>query len=306
MKKYGFGVDVGGTSIKLGFFETGGKLLEKWEIPTRTEDKGAKVLPDVAAAIRNKYKEKGLHKEDIAGIGVGVPGPVDAHGTVRGCVNLGWKTVDVVAVISALTGLPTAAANDANLAALGEMWQGGGIGYENVLMVTLGTGVGGGVIMDGKIAAGAHGAGGEIGHMTVNFTETEPCNCGRRGCLEQYASATGIVRLAKRHGMELPNMSAKSVFDAARAGDQKALEVTDTMSRILGRALANVAVVCDPEVIVIGGGVSKAGTFLMDAVQGYFEKNAFSACRGTRFALAKLGNEAGIYGGMKLILQEID
>ncbi|MCD8118232.1 MAG: ROK family glucokinase [Lachnospiraceae bacterium] len=306
MKKYGFGVDIGGTTIKLGLFETSGKLIEKWEIPTRTEEKGAKILPDVAAAVRKKYKERGLHKEDIEGIGIGVPGPVDADGVVHGCVNLGWKTVDVVSAISALTGLQTAAANDANIAALGEMWQGGGRGCENVLMVTLGTGVGGGVIMDGRIAAGAHGAGGEIGHMTVDWLETEPCNCGRKGCLEQYASATGVVRLAKKHVTkfaEAENLTAKDIFDAAKSGDENACDVVFLMSRILGGALANVAVVCDPEIIVIGGGVSKAGDFLLDAVQKQFEDRAFPACKGTRFALAELGNDAGIYGGMKLVLE---
>ncbi len=318
MKSYGFGVDVGGTTIKMGFFQTTGELLDKWEIPTRTEEGGVYILQDVADAVKDKLEEKGITAEDVQGIGIGVPGPVNAQGVVNGCVNLGWGVVDVRAQMEALSGLPVRVGNDANVAALGEMWQGGGRGCENVLMVTLGTGVGGGVIVDGHMVAGAHGAGGEIGHMTVDPEETAACNCGRCGCLEQYASATGIVRLAKKYlenntsGFAadcsstlsaIPELTAKEVFDAAKAGDRAALEIVDQVTGILGRALANIAVVADPQVIVLGGGVSKAGAILIDSVQKYFTKSAFRACKDTRITLAELGNDAGIYGAMRMVTE---
>ncbi len=311
MKPYGFGVDIGGTTIKMGLFETSGALLDKWEIPTRTENGGAYILPDVNEAVNRKCAEKGIEKEDVQGIGVGVPGPVNAQGVVNGCVNLGWRVVDVKSQLSELAGLPVRVGNDANVAALGEMWQGGGKGCANVLMVTLGTGVGGGVIVDGQIIAGAHGAGGEIGHMTVEPDETVACNCGRCGCLEQYASATGIVRVAKKYLANssasvlcnIEEITAKDVFDAAKSGDAAAIDITDQVCSILGRALANIAVVADPEVIVLGGGVSKAGQYLVDKVQQYFTECAFRACKETQVALAELGNDAGIFGAMKQIVE---
>ncbi len=328
MKDYGFGVDIGGTTVKMGLFTTEGELLDKWEIPTRKEDDGARILPDVAASIGRVMKVRCITAEDVLGIGIGVPGPVNAEGVVNHCVNLGWGVLDVRTTLQELTGLSVAVGNDANVAALGEMWQGGGRGCSNVLLVTLGTGVGGGVIVDGHIVAGAHGAAGEIGHIMVNPHETHLCNCGRRGCLEQYASATGIANLAKRRLAELEaenskshtladgaevaasvtvlkecaDLTAKDVFDAAKAGDAIAMGIVEDVAEILGTALANVACVSDPEVIVLGGGVSKAGSILTDAVQKYFEPAAFPACRGTRFALASLGNDAGIYGCMKMIM----
>ena len=197
MKKYGFGVDVGGTTIKMGFFETDGKLLDKWEIKTDTTNGGENILSDIAKSIDNKLAQEGISKSDVQGIGVGVPGPVNSKGVVLKCVNLGWGVFNVEEALSNLTGLMVKAGNDANVAALGEMWQGAGKGSEDMIMVTLGTGVGGGIIVDGKVIAGANGAGGEIGHITVNEDEIEACNCGQYGCLEQYASATGIVRMAK-------------------------------------------------------------------------------------------------------------
>lgn len=312
MKKYGFGVDIGGTTCKIGLFETTGKMLDKWEIRTRKEDGGANILPDVAVFLQNKMSEKAISPDEVQGIGVGVPGPVTSDGVVLKCVNLGWGVLDVAAEMTALTGLPAKAANDANVAALGEMWQGGGMGHTNVVMVTLGTGVGGGVIIDGKIVAGSNGAGGEIGHVAVNDQETEACGCGKRGCLEQYASATGVVRLAKRKLKasraesalrSASPLTAKDVFDAAKAGDAVADEIVEEMAKILGTALANVACVVNPEIIVIGGGVSKAGTILCDRIRKYFEKNAFHACLMAEFALAVLGNDAGMYGCVKMILE---
>lgn len=311
MKKYGFGVDVGGTTIKMGFFETDGRLLDKWEIKTDTSNHGENILYDVARTIDNKLAQEGISKDEVHGIGVGVPGPVRADGTVDCCVNLGWGEVSVAQKLAELTGMNVKAGNDANVAALGEMWQGGAKGCDNVVMVTLGTGVGGGIIIDGKIVAGFHGAGGEIGHIMVNPHEIEACNCGKYGCLEQYVSATGIVRMTKRklakcsdettlRGLE--NVTAKDVFDAAKEGDAFAKGLVEELGEILGSTLANIACVVNPEAIVIGGGVSKAGAILIDTVQKHFEENAFSTCRNTRFALATLGNDAGIYGCMCMIL----
>ena len=311
MKTYGFGVDIGGTTVKLGLFRTDGTLLDKWEIPTRTENDGAHILPDVAEAIKGKIAEKAIDPSDVQGVGVGVPGPVTPEGIVRKCVNLGWGVFNVEDMLSELTGYPVKAGNDANVAALGEMWQGAGKGSENIVMVTLGTGVGGGVIIGGHVVAGATGAGGEIGHITVNAQETETCGCGKTGCLEQYASATGVVRLTKRalaasdqpsSLRSLTEVTAKDTFDAAKAGDALALEVIEQFGEILGRALAAIACVVNPEVFVIGGGVSKAGTIITDVVAKYYVPNAFHACREAQFKLAELGNDAGIYGCVRMIL----
>lgn len=312
MKKYGFGIDIGGTTIKMGFFEASGKLLDKWEIVTDKEDNGRAILSDVAKAIDNKLAQEQVPKDKVLGIGIGVPGPVDSSGVVDGCVNLGWGRCAVEEEMASLTGLKVRAGNDANVAALGEMWQGGAKGSRNVIMVTLGTGVGGGIIVDGKIVAGHHGAGGEIGHITVNEEEIEPCNCGQYGCLEQYVSATGIVRMAKRklaktkedsslRSVKEEDLSAKLVFDEAKAGDRIAGELVEELGDILGDALSNIACVTDPEVIVIGGGVSKAGDILIEAISRHYVETSFHACRNTRFALATLGNDAGIYGCMNLI-----
>ena len=311
MKKYGFGVDVGGTTIKMGFFETDGKLLDKWEIKTNTENGGEEILSDIAKGIDNKLAQEGISKDDVQGVGVGVPGPVRGGGIVNRCVNLGWGVKDVAAELGALTSLTVKVGNDANVAALGELWQGGAKGCTDAVMVTLGTGVGGGVIIDGKIVAGFHGAGGEIGHITVNPDEIEACNCGQYGCLEQYASATGIVRMAKRKLAKTDDatvlrnyepLTAKDIFDEAKNGDEVAKELVDELGLILGSALSNLAVVANPEVIVIGGGVSKAGAILIDTVAEHFRESAFYALKDTRFELATLGNDAGIYGCMAMLL----
>lgn len=312
MKKYGFGVDIGGTTCKIGLFETNGKMVEKWEIPTDTQDGGKNILLDVASSVCGKMKERGIDKEEVSGVGVGIPGPVCSDGSVPYCVNLGWKDMDVAGVLGPLVeGVMVKAGNDANVAALGEMWQGGGKGYENVVMVTLGTGVGGGIIINGNIVPGANGAGGEIGHITVNEDEKIPCNCGRYGCLEQYASATGITRLAKErleqgHPVSLldsaEEITAKAVFDAYKKNDAAAKEIVDRFAYILGNALSNIACITDPEVFVIGGGVSKAGKPLLDAVEKQFRKAAFPSCANIKFELASLGNDAGMYGSVKMIL----
>lgn len=311
MKKYAFGVDIGGTTCKIGFFETSGKLIDKWEIKTNTENNGESILSDVAKAVDNKLAQEGISKDDVQGIGVGVPGPVDSEGVVHRCVNLGWGVVDVANELGTLTGMKVEVGNDANVAALGEMWQGGAKGCKDVVMVTLGTGVGGGIIVNGKVVAGFNGAGGEIGHITVNHDEIEACNCGQYGCLEQYTSATGIVRVAKRKLAKTTEetslrtfepLTAKDVFDEAKAGDEVALGLVDEVCGILGSTLSNIACVVNPEVIVIGGGVSKAGDILIENIQKHYIETAFLSCRDTKFALAGLGNDAGMYGCVEMLL----
>lgn len=309
--KYGFGVDLGGTTVKLAIFDTCGNLLHKWEIPTRTENNGENILPDIAKAIDTYMKEKDIRKEDVVGVGIGVPGPVRADGTVNRCVNLGWGVFNIEKTMESLTGLPTKAGNDANVAALGECWKGGGQGCENMVMATLGTGVGGGIVLGGKVIPGSHGAGGEIGHLTMEREETDTCGCGKKGCVEQYCSATGVVRLAKKYlaGCDTPSplrqiqeLTCKDVFDAAAEKDVAAQAVLEQVYDYLGRFLGDICCVVDPEVIVLGGGVSKAGQPLLDGVRRYYDKYAFHACKETRFALATLGNDAGVYGAVKLIL----
>lgn len=310
MKKYCFGIDVGGTTVKCGLFTAAGELLDKWEIPTRKEENGSHILPDVADTIAAKIVEKGLDKEEIAGVGIGIPGPVDDNGVAERAVNLHWGYTDISGDLGKLTGLPVKAGNDANVAALGELWMGGGKGHRSLLMVTLGTGVGGGVIINEQIVAGAHGAAGEIGHAHIDDSITDKCNCGSCGCLEQVASATGIVRLAKEEleKSEEPSLlregevSAKTVFDAVKENDALAIRIAERFGTYLGKALSIFANVCDPEVIVIGGGVSKAGTILFDYICEPFRTYAFPSCKGIEFALATLGNDAGIYGSAKMVL----
>lgn len=312
MSKYVFGVDVGGTTVKLGFFDVEGNLLDKWEIPTRTENNGEKILPDVAESIKSKMAEKNIDKADVAGVGLGAPGPIDAQGVVYKAVNLGWGVFSIKDTLSALLDMPVMAGNDANVAALGEMWKGGGQGHKNLVAVTLGTGVGGGIIVEGKILTGSVGAGGEIGHIHVEDDETELCGCQNKGCLEQYTSATGVVRLAKRRlaqdntpsAIRIDNLTAKDVFDAVKAKDALAIEVAEQFGEYLGKGLATIACVLNPEIFVIGGGVSKAGEVLFEYIVPVFEKHVFHGCRNAEFALATLGNDAGIYGAAKLVLGE--
>ena len=310
MSKYCFGVDVGGTTVKLGLFDLEGNVQDKWEIITRTEENGKNILPDVAKSVLDKMAEKNIAKDEVAGIGIGVPGPVNDKGVVLKAVNLGWDIMDVKEILGGLTGLAVQAGNDANVAALGEMWRGGGQGFGNMVLVTLGTGVGGGVILGGKILTGATGAAGEIGHIHIEDKEGDACGCGNHGCLEQVTSATGITYLANRRLKkdDTPSIlrdgavNAKTVFDAVKADDTLAKEVAEEFGKYLGTALATIACVTDPEVFVIGGGVSKAGQVILDYIKKYYVQYAFMTCKQAGFALAKLGNDAGIYGAAKMLL----
>ena len=309
--KYGFGIDVGGTTVKLAYFDENGKMLDKWEIPTDTSENGKNITKDIAASVEKYLTDKQIPREDIIGLGMGVPGPVSGDGVVHTCINLGWGVLNVEQALQELTGFPVKAGNDANVAALGEYWVGGGKGYKNMVMVTLGTGVGGGIIVEGKLLCGAHGAGGEIGHMTLHREEPLRCNCGKYGCVEQYCSATGVVRTATRYLeshdtpsalRSLEKLTCKDVFDAAAAEDAAAVEILDIVYQNMAEFLGNLCVTVDPDVVVIGGGVSKAGKPLLDGIRQYLPQYQIHATRNVELALATLGNDAGAYGACKLVL----
>lgn len=314
MKSYAFGVDIGGTTVKIGLFSTDGTILDKWEIKTRTENDGESILPDIADSIRSALNDKQLSIHDVEGIGIGVPGPVDDSNTVYRCINLGWGVFNVKDRMNEL--IPevpnVCAGNDANVAALGELWKGGAKGYNSTVMITLGTGVGGGVVNAGKIIAGINGGAGEIGHMTVNPDETVVCNCGKYGCLEQYASANGIVKLAKTMLSksdkpsalrDMERFTSRDICDLARDGEEMAFEILDRCCEYLGRAMSLIACVTDPEIFVIGGGMSRAGKILTDNILKYYKRYAFHVSQNTPIAVATLGNDAGMYGCVKMILE---
>lgn len=302
---YCFGVDIGGTSVKLGLFDMDGTLLEKWEIRTRTENCGQSILPNIADTILKHMDTLSISREEVTAIGVGVPAPVYQNGICGEAVNLGWQQKDVKQELEALTGQCIYVQNDANLAALGEMWKGAGTGCSNLIMVTLGTGVGGGIVMDGRLISGANGGAGEIGELIAEYEVLSDGSILPRN-LEYYASATGIVRLAEKKlaantrvtGLVPGNVTAKAVFDSAKQGDAVAEEVLNDVAHYLGKALTDLAVVLDPEVFVIGGGVSKAGDILLR----YVEK--CSHIRSCKLVLASLGNDAGIYGAARFALSQ--
>ncbi len=302
--KYGYGVDLGGTTVKMGLFTGEGQLLDKWEIDTDTSAGGRNIPSDIGRSILADMKKHSFAAEDYLGVGIGVPGQVWPDGTAD-AVNLGWRKLPLISELEAVTGLRAVGDNDANTAAMGEYWQGGGKGYKSLVLVTLGTGVGGGIIIDGKCLQGAHRAGGEIGHIPVDPTETRICGCGNRGCLEQYASATGCARIAVEtlSATDAPStlrssrkVDARAVWDAVKAGDKVALEIADKFCDYLGQGLAIVANTVDPDVLVIGGGVSRAGQVLIDITAEKYRVHAFNACKDTPIVLAALGNDAGMYG----------
>lgn len=301
------GIDVGGTAIKIGLFKEEGEKIYTGQIPTRKEKNGIYILDDICKEIHQILEEQKMDKEQLAGVGIGVPGPVTADGEVLGCVNLGWGTFQLEQELANKLGnsIRIKAMNDANAAALGEIWKGGGRGFRNMLFVTLGTGVGGGLVLDGSIIAGSNGAAGEIGHMPVVYNEKSRCSCGKKGCLEQVASATGIVKEAKRilKNKKIPSnlrmiskISARDVMDYAKEGDIVAMQVLMRLGKYMGIAMAHVASIVNPQVIVIGGGVSNAGEILIDIIEKNFKERAFLPCRNVEFKLAELGNEAGMYG----------
>lgn len=314
MKKYAVGFDLGGTTCKVGFFETSGKLLEKWEVPTDKRDNGSHIIPNLAENIKSYLGGKKISIDEVEGAGIGVPGAVTPDGYVNKCVNLGWTDKRAVGdQMTELCGFPVKVGNDANVAAMGEYFMGAGKGSQSMVMVTLGTGIGGGIVIENRLLVGFTGAGGEIGHIHVDDDETEECGCGNKGCIEQYASATGIVRMAHRmllsESIDSPlrhmeHISAKDVFDQAKEGDTLANKIADEVCDRLGRMMAIVANVINPEVFLLGGGVSKAGSILIEKLRPSFRENAFHACKDTRIMLATLGNDAGIYGGVGLVLSK--
>ena len=305
MSKFVIGTDIGGTSVKLGIFKSEGELVQKWEIRTDRTNGGEKVPEDIAATVKDVLGKLKIDQNDVIGMGVGVPGPVKSDGTVMKCPNLGWGIFNVADRMKELTGLNCTALNDANAAALGEMWQGTAKGFRNLVFVTLGTGVGGGIIVDGKVISGTHGGGGEIGHILVNPKETDVCGCGCRGHLEQYASATGLARITRKRlaandcpatTLSADNLSARIIYDAAKAGDELAKEVVEEMCAYLAQAFSGIAATVDPEVFLIGGGVSKAGSIITDTIKKYYVPSNMNVLRDPKFELASLGNDAGIWG----------
>ncbi|MEH7501867.1 ROK family glucokinase [Neobacillus drentensis] len=320
-EKWIVGVDLGGTTTKLAFINNDGEIVHKWEIPTDNTNEGQNITVNIAKAIEEKLAEHGQIKDNLIGIGMGAPGPVNYDkGIILNVVNLGWPdNYPLKASLEAATSLPAAIENDANCAALGEMWMGAGDGAKDLVCVTLGTGVGGGVITGGKVVQGINGAAGEIGHITVIPFGGATCNCGKTGCLETVASATGIVRLARielakelkgelsEKLAENGSITAKDVFDAARNSDVLAQSVLDEITFHLGFVLASIANTLNPEKIVLGGGVSKAGDILLNPVKNNFVKFAFSAVRdSTELALATLGNDAGVLGAAWLIKNKLN
>lgn len=316
MKPYAFGVDLGGNAIKIGLFQTTGNLVEKWTIPARLEDHGSHLLADVVDAIRAKMAERSLTWDVVEGVGMGVPGPVDQDGTVMRCVNLGW---DILNVPQAVRELEPAiekleVANDVNAATLGEMWQGGAQWNSSAVMVTLGVGIGSGIVVDNKVFVGSTGAAGEIGHMCVNPKETERCTCGNYGCLEQYCSDTGLVhttQLVLEERPEEPSLlrdgeiTPKTICQAAKKGDAAASEVLDRFGQLMGQALTAVACTVNPQVFVIGGQMAQAGMAILKPIETYFRRYAFHAFRNTPFVLAELGEDAGIYGSVRMLFEEV-
>ncbi|KIR02678.1 Glucokinase [Lachnospiraceae bacterium TWA4] len=308
MTKICAAVDLGGTTVKIGFLTEEGIVLEKWEIPTNKENGGKSILSDIATSIKEHLGNKKL--SDLCGVGIGVPGPVQNDSFVERCVNLGWGATDVGKELSVLLdNLPVKVGNDANIAALGEQWMGGGKGADPVMFYTLGTGVGGGLIYKDRIVTGFKGMAAEVGHLCMEPNEVDACNCGGHGCLEQYASATGIVKEMKRtlqsgvsSRLSLESeFSCKDVLDAAKDGDKAAVETIERSMDYLARSMAYVSYVIDPQVFVIGGGVSKAGTYLVDLVEKYFNKYCQLMKEKPKFGLATLGNDAGMYGAARLI-----
>lgn len=309
-----FGVDIGGTQIKIGAFSEDGSLLKKWAVETDLSESGSHIIPQVADEVRRYLTENGLTESAVKGIGMGIPGPVDKNGYVRTCVNLNWNAFNPVDELAKdFPDVHVCAGNDANVAALGEYWQGAGRNYESAMLITIGTGIGGGIVLDGKILLGAHGLAGEIGHIAADRNATERCNCGNLGCVDHIASASGIVRVMKEllsqsdEGSVLrkeKEITARAVCDAAAAADPLALRCIDTCMEVLARGMAWFSHAFDPEVFIIGGGVSQAGSIITDPLQKHYSENLFLIEKGADIRIAQLGNDAGIIGAGRLAMQE--
>ena len=315
------GIDLGGTSAKIGILNTSGEIDLKWSIDTDISDEGSKIVPNIIKSLKEKMKEQELSSTDILGIGMGSPGSVNrGNGTVIGAYNLNWKTLQPVRQqIEEAFGVPFFIDNDANVAALGEQWVGAGNSEPDVSFITLGTGVGSGLVVDGQLVHGANDSAGEIGHLTVEPNGYD-CTCGKKGCLEQYASATGIVRLAQDMSKDIDHESplvntihsgqeinSKMIFDFAKEGDAFAERVVDQFSYYLGIALSNVSNLLNPSTIVLGGGVSKAGDYLVEKVSKIVLEFTFPPIRETtKIKIAELGNDAGMIGAASLVLNELE
>lgn len=320
MSKKLLGIDLGGTTIKFGILTLEGEVQEKWAIETNTLENGRHIVSDIVESLKHRLSLYGLTKDDFLGIGMGSPGAVDRTSkTVTGAFNLNWAdTQEVGSVIEKEVGIPFFIDNDANVAALGERWVGAGANNPDVVFVTLGTGVGGGVIADGNLIHGVAGAGGEIGHMIVDPENGFTCTCGNKGCLETVASATGVVRVTRQLAEQYEGSSAikaaidngdtvtsKDIFIAAEDGDKFANSVVERVSRYLGLAAANISNILNPDSVVIGGGVSAAGEFLRSRVEKYFVTFAFPQVKkSTKIKIAELGNDAGIIGAASLANQQ--
>lgn len=318
MAKKLIGIDLGGTTTKFAFIDTKGNILTKWRIPTNIAEHGSHIVPDMIKSISDQMRKDDYNAADFYGIGMGTPGAVNREkGTVVGAYNLNWDIVQPVgATISANLNLPILIDNDANSAALGEYWKGAGDKAKDVVFITLGTGVGGGVIANGKLVHGINNGAGEVGHITV-VPNGYQCTCGKRGCLEQYASATGVVHIAKDMAKKFTGhsrikelidgdeeLSSKMVFFLADNGDILANQIVDRVCSYLGLALSHIGNTLNSENIIIGGGVSNAGNTLLQPTTRYFQENAFPSVRdSTRLKLAQLGNDAGVIGAASLALQ---
>jgi len=319
-KKWIIGVDLGGTTIKMAFVSDAGDIIDKWEIDTDLTENGANITRDIARSLDEQLHKHGRSKQGIVGIGMGAPGFINfENGSVFEAINIGWKNFPLKSELEKVTNLPVAVDNDANLAALGEMWKGAGEGALDLICITLGTGVGGGVIINGQIAHGIGGMAGEIGHITCVPKGGYRCNCGRRGCLETVASATAIKRIALNRFQDRPesrlytiyqekrDLTTKDVFDMAKVEDALALSLVDDVARHLGSVLSNVAILLNPQKIVIGGGVSLAGDVLLKPIDHYIK--TFTLPRvydGLELCKATLGNDAGVIGGAWLINKHLN
>ncbi len=311
------GIDIGGTTIKLAFIDKEGTIVHKWEIITRTAENGLHIVSDIGKSVRAKLEE--WQDGNLVGVGMGAPGPVNfENGSIYVAVNIGWRDFPLKELLEKELGIPAVVDNDANVASFGEFWKGAGKGTNDLVCITLGTGVGGGVITNKHLVHGISGAAGELGHITVQPEGGAPCNCGKTGCVETIASATGIVRLALEKIKEKPDsglslvfnekglITSKDVVDCAIGGDQASQDVLDEVAKYLGLAAANVGNIINPDIIVIGGGVSKAGDIILKPIEKYFKQFAFPrVAESTEIKVASLGNDAGVIGAAGLIMQQL-